>query len=132
MFFQLKQKPTQLNHPTFDRMNKVLPFVPAVRVSSDPGSGLYSDHMLAELLALQEGMIAQLRLERLKVTDPTNFLTDMIDHFFTGVIDQHEKTAAMLRTQLENHPAETTNDGLIIITSEDSSDAETLPSPRFA
>jgi len=38
-------------------MNNVLSFVPAGGTSSDSGSGLYSDHMLAELLALPEGMI---------------------------------------------------------------------------
>jgi hypothetical protein len=113
-------------------MNNVLPFVPAGRISSDSVSGLYSDHMLAELLALQEGMIAQLRLERLRVADTADFLTGMIDHFLTGVIDQHEKAAALLRTQLEGHPAETTDDGLIVITREDISDARTFPAPRFA
>ncbi|HSY54642.1 MAG TPA: hypothetical protein VK785_09355 [Opitutaceae bacterium] len=71
--------------------------------SSHPGSGLYSDHMLAELLALQEEMIAQLRLERLRVVDAAGFLTDRIDHFLTGIIDQHEKAAAILRTQFEDH-----------------------------
>jgi hypothetical protein len=56
----------------------------------------------------------------------------MIDYFLTGVIDQHEEAAALLRTQLDNHPAETTNDGLIIITREDISEAETFPAPRSA
>jgi hypothetical protein len=113
-------------------MNNVLPFVPAGRISSDPGSGLYSDHMLAELLALQEGMIADLRLERLRVANTADSLTEMIDYFLTGVIDQHEEAVALLRTQLDNHPAETTNDGLIIITREDISEAETFPAPRSA
>jgi hypothetical protein len=62
-------------------MNHVLPFVPAADTSSDSGPGLYSDHMLAELLALQEGMIAQLRLERLRVAGTADFLTGMIDHY---------------------------------------------------
>jgi hypothetical protein len=113
-------------------MNNVLPFAPAGRISSDLGSSLYSDHMLAELLALQEGMIAQLRLERLRVADTADFLTDMVDRFLTGVIDQHEKAAALLRTQLENHPAETSNDGLIVITREDRSAAESFLAPRSA
>ena len=113
-------------------MNNVFPFVPAACTFSNSGPGLYSDHMLAELLALQEGMIAQLRLERLQIADTADFLTDMIDHFLTGVIDQHEKAAAMLRTQLENHPADTTNDGLIVITRENSPEAETFPAPRSA
>jgi hypothetical protein len=113
-------------------MNPVLAFAPAANISSDSGSGLYSDHMLAELLALQEGMIAQLRLERLRVADTADFLTDMIDHFLTGVINQHEKAVALLRTQLNSHSAETTYDGLIVITREDISDAGTFPAPRFA
>jgi hypothetical protein len=113
-------------------MNNVLPFAPAADTFSESGPGLYSDHMLAELLALQEGMIAQLRLERLRVADTADFLTDMIDHFLTGAIDQHEKAAALLRTQLNSHSAETTNDGLIVITREDISDAGTFPAARFA
>jgi hypothetical protein len=113
-------------------MSNVLPFAPAAGISSDSGSSLYSDHMLAELLALQEGMIAQLRLERLRVTDTADFLTDMIDHFLTSVIDQHEKAAALLWAQLKDHLAEPTNDDLIVISREDISDAEAFPAPRFA
>jgi hypothetical protein len=113
-------------------MNNVLPFAPAAGTSSDSASGLYSDHMLAELLALQEGMIAQLRLERLRIADTADFLTAMIDHFLTGVIDQHEKAASLLRTRIENRPAETTYDGLIVVTREDSSDTEAFPAPRSA
>ena len=77
--------------------------MPAASTSSDPGSGLYSDHMLAELIALQEEMIARLRLERLSVVGTADFLANMIDRFLMGVIDQHEKAAAMLRAQFENH-----------------------------
>jgi hypothetical protein len=104
-------------------MTNILPFVPAAGTSSNSGSGFYSDHMLAELLALQEGMIAQLRLERLQIANTADFLTAMIDHFLTGVIDQHEKAAALLRMRLENRPAETTHAGLIVITLEDNSAA---------
>jgi hypothetical protein len=50
--------------------------------------------MLSELLALNEEMISQLRLERLTVIGTADFLTTMID--------QHEKAAALLRTRLEN------------------------------
>jgi hypothetical protein len=76
MFSRSKNQPK-----SNDPMNTILPFVPAVRISSDSGSGLYSDHMLAELLASQEGMIAQPRLERLRVSDTVDSLTDMIDHY---------------------------------------------------
>src|ERR1017187_6293201 len=112
-------------------MTNILPFVPAAGTSSDSGSGLYSDHMFAELLALQEGMIAQLRRERLRVANTADFLTDMIDHFLTGVIDQHEKAAALLRTQFKNHPAATTNDGLVVITRKNSSETETFLTSTF-
>jgi hypothetical protein len=59
--------------------------------------------MLAELIALREEMIVRLRLERLTVVRTADFLAGMIDHFLTGVIDQHEKEAAMLWAQFENH-----------------------------
>jgi hypothetical protein len=96
-------------------MNKVLSLVQAVRASSDPGPILKSDHMLAELLVLHEEMIAQLRLERLGAVGCVDFLT--------GLIEQHEKTAAMLRAKLEQHDAGAITDGLIVITGEASSDA---------
>jgi hypothetical protein len=67
---------------------------PSARANFDPGAGLYSDHMLTELLVLHEEMVAQLRLERLGSVGTTDFLT--------GMIAQHEKAAAMLRLQLEN------------------------------
>lgn len=89
-------------------MNKVLPLVPVARAAPDPGSVPYSDHMLGELLALHEEMIGQLRLERQGVIGCADFLT--------GVIEQHEKTAAMLRAKLENRGADITNDGLNVTT----------------
>ena len=60
--------------------------------------------MIAELLALHGEMIEQLRLERLASTCSVDFLTDLID--------QHEKTAAMLRAKLENYEAEVSSDTL--------------------
>jgi len=113
-------------------MNNVPSFIPDAGTFSDSGPGLYSDHMLAELLSVQEGMLAQLRLERLRIANTTDFLTDMIDHFLTGVIDQHEKATALLRAQLENHPADMTDDGLIVITREDRSEAENFTAASFA
>ncbi|HWZ95683.1 MAG TPA: hypothetical protein VNW30_10855, partial [Opitutaceae bacterium] len=77
-------KKTDFNHPTFDLMKNILPFVPAATTPSNSGPSLYSDHMLAELLALQEGMIARLRLERLRVAATADFLTNLIDHFLNG------------------------------------------------
>jgi hypothetical protein len=76
----------------------------ASRANFDPGAGLYSDHMLNELLVLHEKMVAQLRLERLSSVGTTDFLT--------GMIAQHEKAAMMLRAQLENREAGSASDGL--------------------
>jgi hypothetical protein len=73
-------------------MNQVLSLVPAARASADPGPRPYSDHMLSELLYLHEEMIAQLCLERLEVVSNAEFLS--------GMIDQHEAAAALLRAQL--------------------------------
>ncbi len=76
----------------------------AARTSADPGIGLAAEHMLAELLALHEEMIVQLRtdseacLERFKDAGTTDFLT--------GLMERHEKIAWMLRAQLETEEAE--------------------------
>ena len=85
-------------------MNNVLSLVQATRSSPNPHPALYSEHMLAELLALHGEMIEQLRLERLGSADCVDFLT--------GLIDQHEKTAEMLRAKLENFDADS-NEGAL-------------------
>jgi hypothetical protein len=74
-------------------MNNVLSLVQLTRRSPAPHPVLYSEHMLAELLALHGEMIEQLQLERLGSEGNAAFLA--------GLIEQHEKTAAMLRTKLE-------------------------------
>jgi len=102
MFFSQNENPI-CRRPAFDPMNNILSLVSNAHPSSHPNPGLYSDHMLAELLALQEEMIAQLRRERLMVISTADFLTNMIDNFLSGAINQHEKSAAILRTQFENH-----------------------------
>lgn len=53
--------------------------------------------MLAELLSLHREMIEQLKLERIATEGKVEFLT--------GLIEQHEKTAAMLRAKLETFHA---------------------------
>ena len=83
-------------------MNNVLSLVQLNRTSPDPQPALYSEHMLAELLALHGEMIEQLRLERLGSVDSVDLLTSLID--------QHEKTAAMLRAKLENYEAGSNDD----------------------
>lgn len=76
----------------------------AARTSADPGIDLPADHMLSELLALHEEMIVQLRtdseacIERFKDAGTADFLT--------GLMEQHEKTAWMLRAQLETEEEE--------------------------
>lgn len=105
-------------------MNNVLPLIHAARNTADPTSILYSDHMLAELLALHEDMIEQLRLERLETVGNLEFLTTMID--------QHEKTAAMLRAKLESHRTENTNDGVIVITGVARAKAQKSAVTKFA
>jgi osmotically-inducible protein OsmY len=99
-------------------MNNVLSLLQAARASSDPAPILDSDHMLAELLVLHEEMIVQLRLERMGAAGSVEFLT--------GMIEQHEKTAAMLRAKLEQHDAGAITDGLILITGEASSETDKL------
>jgi len=76
----------------------------AARTSADPGVGLSAEHMLSELLSLHEEMIVQLRtdgdacLERYGDAGTADFLT--------GLMERHEKTAWMLRAQLETEEEE--------------------------
>lgn len=76
----------------------------AARSSADPGIDLPAEHMLAELLALHEEMVVQLRtdseacLARYKDAGTADFLTGLMKH--------HEKAAWMLRAQLETEEAE--------------------------
>ena len=79
-------------------MNNVLSLVRAARASSHPFSPLHSDRMLAELLALNEEMVEQLRLELLGGGGSAEFLAEMIS--------QHESAVAMLRAELEKHALE--------------------------
>jgi starvation-inducible DNA-binding protein len=76
----------------------------AARTSADPGVGLSSSEMLLELLSLHEEMIVQLR------TDGESCLERYGDagtaDFLTGLMEKHEKTAWMLRSQLETQEAE--------------------------
>jgi hypothetical protein len=51
--------------------------------------------LLMELLSLNEEMIEQLHLERLSEAGTAGFLTKMIE--------QHEKAAALIRSQLATH-----------------------------
>jgi len=77
----------------------------SARSSADPGVGLPAEHMLAELLALHEEMIVQLRTDGEACTKSFND-TGTAD-FLTGLMEQHEKAAWMLRAQLESEEEET-------------------------
>jgi starvation-inducible DNA-binding protein len=77
----------------------------AARSSADPGIGLPAEHMLSELLALHEEMIVQLRTDGEACA--INFKDAGTADFLTGLMEQHEKAAWMLRAQLENEEEET-------------------------
>jgi starvation-inducible DNA-binding protein len=79
--------------------------IKAARISADPGIDLPAGQMLSELLALHEELIVQLRADsgdcigRFKDAGTADFLT--------GLMERHEKTAWMLRAQLESEEEET-------------------------
>jgi starvation-inducible DNA-binding protein len=77
----------------------------AARSSADPGIGLSAEHMLSELLALHEELIVQLRTDSEACTG--RFKDAGTADFLTGLMEQHEKTAWMLRAQLESEEEET-------------------------
>lgn len=76
----------------------------AARCSADPASDLPAERMLSELLALHEELIVQLR------TDGSACAKEFNDagtaDFLTGLMEQHEKIAWMLRAQLETEDEE--------------------------
>ena len=78
----------------------------AARCSADPGIGLSGDHMLSELLALHEELIVQLRADSDACTG--RYGDAGTADFLTGLMERHEKTAWMLRSQLETEEEETT------------------------
>jgi len=77
----------------------------SARSSADPGIGLPAEHMLSELLALHEEMIVQLRTDSEACAE--NFKDAGTADFLTGLMEQHEKAAWMLRAQLESEEEET-------------------------
>jgi hypothetical protein len=85
-----------------DPVNKDSVLPKQARVSPDM-SGRRSDHMLSQLLALNEDMIVQLRVERTEAVGTPGFIT--------GMIEQHERAAQRLRAQLKGHKAK--NGGLL-------------------
>ena len=77
----------------------------SARSSADPGIGLPAEHMLAELLALHEDMIVQLRTDSAACAE--RFKDAGTADFLTGLMERHEKAAWMLRSQLETEEEET-------------------------
>ena len=76
----------------------------AARSSADAGMGLAAEHMLAELLAVHEEMIVQLRTDSESCT--TRYQDAGTADFLTGLMERHEKIAWMLRAQLETEEEE--------------------------
>jgi hypothetical protein len=76
-------------------MHYAPPVLQANGMNGEATKAKRSDRMLAELLALNEEMILQLRLERLSTVGTTDFIA--------GMIDQHEQAAGKLRLQLARH-----------------------------
>lgn len=78
----------------------------AARCSATAGIELSAEEMTTALLALHESLIAQLR------TDSDACTTQHHDagtaDFLTGLMEKHEKTAWMLRAQLEGAEPEAT------------------------
>lgn len=105
-------------------MNPILSLVQDANASSDPFPILYSDHMLAELADLHDEMILQLRLELAGFSGKADF--------FNAMIDQHKKTAALLRAQLGHREAENAVEGVVVITGEASSDESKARFTEFA
>jgi hypothetical protein len=80
---------------TFDPMNKGVTSAKAACLPNASGSAPLSAQMLTELVALNEEMSMQLRVERTYTAGITDFITVMIE--------QHETTAARLRAHLRTH-----------------------------
>ncbi len=80
----------------------------AARLSADPGIDLSAEHMLAELLALHEETIVQLRTDSDACIDRYNDAGTA--DFLTGLMEQHEKVGWMLRAQLETEEEESSQD----------------------
>jgi starvation-inducible DNA-binding protein len=78
--------------------------IKAARSSADAGIGLPAEHMLSELLALHEELIVQLRTDSEACTE--RFTDAGTADFLTGLMEQHEKAAWMIRAQLESEEEE--------------------------
>jgi hypothetical protein len=64
------------------------------RLSPAPASDLRSDNTLLELLAMNEDMVVQLRVEQAEAAETPGFIA--------GMINEHEVAAERLRAELGN------------------------------
>lgn len=78
-------------------MNDVHPNVQSAGTSFSAAPRQFSDYMLFELLTMHEELIERLRIERLGGVNN--------DDFLTGMIEEHEKAATMIRALIESHRA---------------------------
>ncbi len=76
----------------------------AARSSADPGIGLPAEHMIAELLALHEELIVQIRADAEACA--TRYKDAGTADFLISLMEKHETTAWMLRAQIETEEAE--------------------------
>jgi hypothetical protein len=67
------------------------------RLSPSPLPDWRSDRMLVELLAMNEEMVVQLRVEQAEAAETTEFIA--------GMINEHEIAAERLRAALKNRKA---------------------------
>ncbi len=76
----------------------------SARSNADPGIGLSAEHMIAELLALHEDLIVQIRADSEACV--TRYKDSGTADFLVSLMKQHETAAWMLRAQLETEEAE--------------------------
>jgi hypothetical protein len=69
----------------------------APRSSPTPAPDRRADHVLSELLAMNEEMVVQLRVEQAEAAETTEF--------FASMIKQHEVAAERLRAELRSQKA---------------------------
>jgi len=77
----------------------------AARLSAEPGTGLAATQMISTLRALHEELIVQLRTD--SAACAARYQDAGTADFLTGLMAWHEKTAWLLRSQLESEDAET-------------------------
>lgn len=75
------------------------------RSSASPGCGLAAERMVSTLVALHEDLVIRLRADSAACAN--RFKDGGTSDFLTGLMEWHEKTAWLLRAQIEDETAET-------------------------